>query len=57
MFRSSLAAFYAMLTNQFYGCGSSHEGRLSEEHLHGLREDKLKAIRSFATFLAKIDAA
>lgn len=32
------------------------EGRLSEEELRGLREDKLKAIRSFAKFLAKMDA-
>jgi hypothetical protein len=29
------------------------ENRLSEEQLHGLREDKLNSIRSFATFLAK----
>ena len=33
-----------------------HEKRLSEEELAGLREDKLKAIRSFANFLAA-DAA
>jgi hypothetical protein len=33
-----------------------HEKRLSEEELGGLREDKLKAIRSFANFLAA-DAA
>jgi Photoprotection regulator fluorescence recovery protein len=33
-----------------------YENRLSEEDLHGLREDKLKPIRSFAKFLAK-DAA
>jgi hypothetical protein len=32
------------------------ESRLSEEELCGLREDKLKAIRSFAKFLAKMDA-
>jgi Photoprotection regulator fluorescence recovery protein len=32
------------------------EGRLSEEELHGLGEDKLKSIRSFAKFLAE-DAA
>jgi len=32
------------------------ESRLSEEELRGLREDKLKAIRSFAKFLAKMDA-
>jgi hypothetical protein len=33
-----------------------HEGRLREEELRGLREDKLKPIRSFAKFLAE-DAA
>jgi hypothetical protein len=33
-----------------------HESRLSEEELRGLREDKLKPIRSFAKFLAE-DAA
>jgi hypothetical protein len=33
-----------------------HENRLSEEDLRGLREDKLKPIRSFAKFLAE-DAA
>jgi Photoprotection regulator fluorescence recovery protein len=32
------------------------ESRVSEEELRGLREDKLKAIRSFAKFLAKMDA-
>jgi hypothetical protein len=32
------------------------EGRLSEEELYGLGEDKLKSIRSFAKFLAE-DAA
>jgi hypothetical protein len=32
------------------------ESRLSEEELRGVREDKLKAIRSFAKFLAKMDA-
>ena len=32
------------------------EGRLSEEELRGLGEDKLKSIRSFAKFLAE-DAA
>jgi hypothetical protein len=32
------------------------ESRLSEEELRGLREDKLEAIRSFAKFLAKMDA-
>jgi hypothetical protein len=30
-----------------------YENRLSEEDLRGLREDKLKPIRSFAKFLAK----
>jgi hypothetical protein len=33
-----------------------HEKRLREEELRGLREDKLKSIRSIAKFLAK-DAA
>ena len=33
-----------------------HENRLSEEDLRGLREDKMKSIRSFAKFLAE-DAA
>ncbi|HXY49352.1 MAG TPA: hypothetical protein VEI01_07870 [Terriglobales bacterium] len=33
-----------------------YEGRVSEEELSGLREDKLKLIRSFAEFLTK-DAA
>jgi hypothetical protein len=33
-----------------------YENRLSQEELRGLREDKLKAIRSFAKFLAE-DAA
>ena len=33
-----------------------HEGRLREEELRGLREDKLDAIRSLAKFLAE-DAA
>ena len=33
-----------------------HENRLSEEELRGLREDKMKSIRSFAKFLAE-DAA
>jgi len=34
-----------------------HESRLSEEELRGLREDKLKSIRSLANFLAEMDAA
>jgi hypothetical protein len=33
-----------------------HEGRLHQEELRGLREDKLKSIRSLAKFLAE-DAA
>ncbi len=33
-----------------------HESRLNEQELRGLREDKLKLIRSFAKFLAE-DAA
>jgi len=34
-----------------------HESRLCEEELHGLRENKLEAIRSCAKFLARTDAA
>jgi hypothetical protein len=34
-----------------------HEGRLKEQELHGLREDKLKSIRSIAKFLAEDTAA
>jgi len=34
-----------------------HERQLSEEELHGLREDKLKSIRSFTKFLAGMDTA
>jgi hypothetical protein len=33
------------------------ESRLGEEELCGLREDKLESIRSYARFLAKMDAA
>jgi len=33
------------------------ERRLGEEELRGLREDKLKSIRSYAKFLAEMDAA
>jgi hypothetical protein len=33
-----------------------YEGRLQEEELRGLREEKLKAIRSVAQFLAKYAA-
>lgn len=29
-----------------------HEGRISEQQLHGLREDKMKPIRSAAKFLS-----
>jgi hypothetical protein len=32
------------------------ESRLGEEELRGLREDKLKSIRSYAKFLAEMDA-
>jgi hypothetical protein len=32
-----------------------HEGRLTEEDLRGLREDKLEAIRSHADFLSRRD--
>jgi hypothetical protein len=34
-----------------------YEKRLGEEELGGLREDKLKSIRSFAKFLAEDTAA
>ena len=34
-----------------------YESRVSEEELRGLREDKLKSIRSFAKFLAEDTAA
>jgi hypothetical protein len=34
-----------------------YETRLEEEDLSGLREDKLKSIRSFAKFLAEDTAA
>jgi hypothetical protein len=33
-----------------------HEGRLSEEELRGLRDDKLRSIRSFAELFAKYAA-
>ena len=33
-----------------------YETRLSEEDLRGLRDDKLKSIRSFAKFLSEMDA-
>jgi hypothetical protein len=45
---------YSQLTHVFGRL--LHESRLSEEELRGLREDKLKLIRSFAKFLAE-DAA
>jgi hypothetical protein len=32
------------------------EGRLGEEELRGLREEKLKSIRSYAKFLEEMDA-
>jgi hypothetical protein len=34
-----------------------YEGRVDEEQLRGLREDKLKSIRSHAKFLAEEAAA
>jgi photoprotection regulator FRP-like protein len=46
---------YSQLTHVFGRL--LHESRLSEEELRGLREDKLKPIRSFAKFLAEMDAA
>jgi Photoprotection regulator fluorescence recovery protein len=45
---------YSQLTHLFGRL--LHESRLSEDELRGLREDKLKLIRSFAKFLAE-DAA
>ena len=45
---------YSQLTHVFGRL--LHEQRLCEEELRGLREDKLKPIRSFAKFLAE-DAA
>jgi hypothetical protein len=45
---------YSQLTHVFGRL--LHEQRLYEEELLGLREDKLKLIRSFAKFLAE-DAA
>ena len=45
---------YSQLTHAFGRL--LHEKRLCEEELRGLREDKLKPIRSFAKFLAE-DAA
>jgi Photoprotection regulator fluorescence recovery protein len=45
---------YSQLTHVFGRL--LHDDRLSEEELRGLREDKLKSIRSLAKFLAE-DAA
>ena len=45
---------YSQLTHVFGRL--LYEGRVGEEDLRGLREDKLKLIRSFAEFLKK-DAA
>jgi len=33
------------------------EGRIAEQELHGLREDKLASIRSYAKFVAESDVA
>ena len=46
---------YSQLTHVFGRL--LREQRLSEEELRGLREDKLKLIRSFARFLAEDTAA
>jgi hypothetical protein len=46
---------YSQLTHVFGKL--LHEKRLREEELRGLREDKLKSIRSFAKFLAEDAAA
>src|SRR5258705_10465900 len=46
---------YSQLTHGFGRL--LHEQRLSEDELRGLREDKLKSIRSFAKFLAEDTAA
>lgn len=46
---------YSQLTHVFGRL--LHEGRVSEGELRGLREDKLKPIRSFAKFLAEDAAA
>ena len=45
---------YSQLTDVFGRL--LYEHRISEEELHGLREDKLKSIRSFAEFLGKYAA-
>jgi hypothetical protein len=46
---------YSQLTHVFGRL--LHERRLCEEELRGLREDKLKSIRSFAKFLSEDAAA
>lgn len=46
---------YSQLTHVFGRL--LHEQRLCEEELYGLREDKLKLIRSFAKFLSEDAAA
>ena len=46
---------YSQLTHVFGKL--LQERRLGEEELRGLREDKLKSIRSYAKFLAEMDAA
>jgi hypothetical protein len=45
---------YSQLTHVFGRL--LHEGRLRDEELRGLREDKLKSIRSVAQFLGKYAA-
>jgi len=45
---------YSQLTHVFGRL--LYEGRVSEEELHGLRDDKLKSIRSLAEFFAKYAA-
>jgi hypothetical protein len=45
---------YSVLTDVFGKL--VREGRLSEEELAGLGEDRLKSIRSYAKFLARLDA-
>ena len=44
---------YSVLTDVFGGL--VREGRLSEDELQGLGEDKLQSIRSYARLLAKLD--
>ena len=45
---------YSVLTEVFEKL--VREGRLREEELAGLREDKVESIRSHAKFLARLDA-